>query len=54
MDAVNSVHSFGLFLRAPQFLSQRIAGSGYENETKATVDLDFLYFPKLRIELNGL
>ena len=27
---MNSVHSFGLFPRAPQFLPQRIAGSGYE------------------------
>ena len=27
---MNSVHSFGLFPRAPRFLPQRIAGSGYE------------------------
>ena len=27
---MNSVHSFGLFPRAPQFLPQRIAGSSYE------------------------
>ena len=32
MNAVNSVHSFGLFPRAPRFLPQRIAGSGYEIE----------------------
>ena len=30
MDAGNSVHSFGLFPRAPRFLPQRIAGSGDE------------------------
>ena len=29
MDSVNSVYSFGLFPRAPRFLLQRIAGSGY-------------------------
>ena len=33
MDAVNSVHSFGLFPRAPRFLLQRIAGSVYEIAT---------------------
>ena len=32
MNAVNSVHSFGLFPRPPRFLPQRIAGSGYEIE----------------------
>ena len=28
---MNSVHSFGLFPRAPRFLPQRIGVSGYEN-----------------------
>ena len=27
---MNSVHSFGLFPRAPRFLQQRITSSGYE------------------------
>ena len=32
MHAVNSVHSFVLFPRAPRFLPQSIAGSGYETD----------------------
>ena len=30
MECSDSMHSFGLFPRAPRFLPQRIAGSGYE------------------------
>ena len=35
---MNSVHSFGLFPRAPRFLPQRIAGSGYEIAKKYDTD----------------
>ena len=34
---MNSVHSFGLFPSAPQFLPQRISGSGYEIDRSSEV-----------------
>ena len=45
---MNSVHSFGLFPRAPRFLPQRIAGSGYEIDLASSA-ITKLYYAMLKI-----